>query len=386
VVCNRLEYAVQLVVNTFGACLRKEGERFLVRAGDRELVVSAHKVQSILITTGVMLTSDAVQLASQHNIDIVFLSPHGDPYSRIWQTRMGSTAAIRRRQLEVAEGAEGLALAVGWVQAKVRHAQEFLEELSRRRPGTEADFASVLAGLEGCLVRLGGLSGTLDEQRGTMMGLEGTAGRVYFACLSTLLPENYRFDGRSRQPARDAFNAALNYALGVLYALVEKACICAGLDPFVGFLHTDNYAKKSLVFDLIEPFRILAERTVVLLFTGRRMQTDYFEQVPGGVQLSKEGRAALLTSFNERLDKTIRYPVQSRPGKTRNIRQRDVIQHEAHALANVLLGRNDLPRVVETRKLWEEKGDQAQELEEEESPLMPEGDELPQVEEEEPPC
>ena len=39
----------------------------------------------------------------------------------------------------------------------------------------------------------------------------------------------------------------------------------------VGFLHTDNYNKKSLVFDLIEPFRILGDRTTVLLFTGRRV-------------------------------------------------------------------------------------------------------------------
>ena len=46
------------------------------------------------------------------------------------------------------------------------------------------------------------------------------------------------------------------YAYGVLYGLVEKACIVAGLDPFVGFLHTDNYNKTSLVFHLIEPFRI----------------------------------------------------------------------------------------------------------------------------------
>jgi CRISPR-associated protein Cas1 len=146
----------------------------------------------------------------------------------------------------------------------------------------------------------------------------------------------------------------LNYSYGVLYSLVEKSCIIAGLDPFLGFLHTDNYAKKSLVFDLIEPFRILADRTTLLLFTGRRVQNNFFELVPGGVALSADGRAALLTSFNERLDKAVRYPVQGQPGRTRNIKQRDVIQYEAHALANVLLGKRGMPRIVETRKLWEE--------------------------------
>src|SRR5262245_22199279 len=213
---------MQLVINTFGACLRKEGERFLVRAGDRELAVSAHKVQSILIATGVMLTSDAVRLASEHNIDIVFLSPEGDPYGRVWQTRMGSTAAIRRRQIEAADGPEGLALAVGWVGAKVRHSREFLEELARRRLGSEAVFGPALAALPACLMSLICLDGPLAEPRATVMGLEATAGRVFVACLSKLLPENYRFEGRSRQPAKDAFNAALNYGFGVLYSLIDK--------------------------------------------------------------------------------------------------------------------------------------------------------------------
>ena len=62
------------------------------------------------------------------------------------------------------------------------------------------------------------------------MGLEGSAGRAYVKCLSGQMPEAFRFDGRSRNPARDAFNAMLNYGYGVLYSLVEKACILAGLD------------------------------------------------------------------------------------------------------------------------------------------------------------
>src|SRR5947207_245487 len=70
----------------------------------------------------------------------------------------------------------------------------------------------------------------------------------------------------------------LDYAYGVLYALVEKACSCARLEAFVRFLHPDNYNKKSLVDDLIEPFRILGDRATVLLFTGRRVLKDHFEK------------------------------------------------------------------------------------------------------------
>jgi CRISPR-associated protein Cas1 len=364
---------MQLVLNTFGASLRKQGDRFLVKAGDREFAVSAHKVQSILLTTGAHLSTDVIELASAHNIDLLFLDRHGNPYARVWQAKLGSTAAIRRRQIEAADGPEGLALVREWVQAKLRHQVAFLEELRQRRPDSADLFEAPLGTLRANLAQFDRLSGTLDEQRGTIVGLEGSAGRVYFACLGKLVPEGYRFEGRSRQPARDGFNAMLNYAYGVLYGLVEKACICAGLDPFVGFLHTDNYNKKSLVFDLIEPFRILGDRAALLPFTGRRVQKDYFEEVPGGVALSQAGRAFFLPYLNERLDRAVRYPVQGRPGKTRNVKQRDIIQHEAHALANALLGKRDMPRVVETRRIWAEESaaPAAEELDEEPGPESP---------------
>lgn len=345
---------MQLVINTCGASLRKQGEQFVVTAEGRRVAVSAHKVRSIVLTTAAHLTTDALALAVAYNVDVLLLDERGSPLGRFWHTRMGSTAAIRRRQLEAAGSAEGLGLARGWAEAKLRHQAEFLEELSGRRPGWEGLFAAALAGLRAALARLQCLQGSLDDNRATLMGLEGVGARGYFACLGQLVPDGWRFEGRSRQPARDAFNAMLNYAYGVLYGLVERACLLAGLDPHPGFLHTDDYGKPSLVFDLIEPFRVLGDRAVVLLFTGRRVEKGWFDNVPGGVALSPDGRAAFLAAFNERLDRGVRYPVRNKPGKSRNVRQRDVIQHEAHAVANRLLGRGDLLRVVETRQLWAE--------------------------------
>ncbi len=105
--------------------------------------------------------------------------------------------------------------------------------------------------------------------------------------------------------------------------------------------------------------------------------------MPGGVALSKDGRAEFLPYYNERLDRPVKYPVQSKPGKYRKIKRRDTIAHEAHALANRLLGRNDLPRVVETRKLWDESKDKpaADEL-----PDEPEDDASDSPPEEAEPC
>jgi len=164
------------------------------------------------------------------------------------------------------------------------------------------------------------------------MGIEGAGGRAYFDALSFLMPDRFKFNGRSRNPAKDEFNALLNYAYGVLYSLVEKACIIAGLDPYVGFIHTDHYNKKSLVFDLIENYRIWADEVVVNLIAARKVKLECFDKIPNGLTLNKEGKAVLLTEFNSFMDESIRY-------RGRNIKRNNIIQFDCHRIANQLIGK-----------------------------------------------
>ena len=122
----------------------------------------------------------------------------------------------------------------------------------------------------------------------------------------------------------------MNYGYGVLYSLVEKACIIAGLDPFVGFLHTDNYNKKSLVFDLIEPYRIFVDRVIIGLFSKRKVKDTMFSEIPKGLTLNTEGKAVCIGAINELFDKQIKH-------KGRLIKIRNIIQYDCHEIANKLI-------------------------------------------------
>ncbi len=51
---------------------------------------------------------------------------------------------------------------------------------------------------------------------------------------------------------------------------VERACILAGLDPYIGIMHVDNYNRQAFVFDLIEMYRIYIDRIVFKLFSTKR--------------------------------------------------------------------------------------------------------------------
>jgi len=292
--------------------------------------VSAKKVDSIMITTSAYISTDAIKFAMDNNIDIIFLDHFGDPYGRVWHAKLGSTTLIRRRQLEIAEMEKGLNLVKEWVMTKFDNQIEFLDTLKNSRGEKEEEIARYILMLKELREKINNLVGSLEEKRGSIMGLEGSGGKVYFEALNFVMPERFKFDGRSRQPAKDEFNCMLNYGYGVLYSLVEKACLIAGLDPYVGFVHTDNYNKKSLVFDLIEMFRILVDKTVVYLFSQRQIKKEYFDRLKNGLTLNKEGKKVVIEALNKTFDKGVRY-------RGRNIKNKDIIQFECHRIANDLI-------------------------------------------------
>ncbi len=321
---------MQVVINTPGSYLRKKEGNFLVKTDDQAFEVSAKKVQTIMITTSAFLSTDAIKLAMDNNIDVIFLDEFGDPFGRVWHSKLGSTTLIRRKQLEIANDERGLNLAKEWIIAKMDNQIDFLKRLKNSRPQKEEDLENYLSTLEEIRQRMDSLKGTIDEKRGNMMGLEGAAGKTYFDALNFIMPERFKFNGRSRMPAKDEFNCLLNYGYGVLYSMVEKACIIAGLDPYVGIIHTDHYNKKSLVFDLIEMFRYLVDEVVVYMFSQRKVKKEYCEGIKNGLTLNKEGKAALIQELNETFEKGVRY-------RGRNIKNRDIIQFECHRIANGLI-------------------------------------------------
>ncbi len=325
---------MQIVINSYGSYIRKEHNCFLIKNEDKTFEVSAEKVESILVSTSATISTDAIEFAVANNIDIVFLDKYGNPYGRVWHAKLGSTALIRRRQLEAGASSVGFTFVKGWVGEKIHNQIEFVKDLRKNRPALHDELERHIEALTDLRETLNALSGSIEKNRGSIMGIEGMASAHYFDTLSAALPEKWRFPGRSRDPAKDAFNCLLNYGYGVLYSHVEKGCIIAGLDPYVGFLHTDNYNKKSFVFDLIEIYRTYIDRTVMGIFAKRQVREDLFDLVPGGLYLNQDGKAVLIAAVNEMFDREVPY-------HGRNVKVRNMIPMECHRIANSLIKPED---------------------------------------------
>jgi len=317
--------------------IKQKDEIFRFQNKENRLDLSPMKIESIIISNMAMISTQAISLALENNIDIVFLDKYGFPIGRVWFSKMGSTAMIRRKQLEAADNDQGIKLVIDLVRQKLNNQISFLKKLKYSRPQKKELFQAPIHTIQGSLDSLDHDLVSLEDSRSLIMGLEGAAGRAYFSCVSKIVPEKYRFKGRSRRPALNPFNAVLNYCYGVLYSRVEKACIIAGLDPFVGFMHTDNYNKKSLVFDLIEPFRIFADQVAVYFFTGKKARDEYFDIKPLSCTLNTKGKPVVIDALNTHLEEKVRY-------RQRNVKRKHLISHEAHKLANILLEDQDMVR------------------------------------------
>lgn len=162
--------------------------------------------------------------------------------------------------------------------------------------------------------------------RNALMGIEGTASRIYWEAVQNIIAERASFMGRVRRGATDEVNSMLNYGYGILYSQVWGAVVTAGLEPFAGFLHVDRPGKPSLVLDLVEEFRQpVVDRTVIAhVNRGEPMRME------GGL-LSAETRKALSEKILARLESRERYQ-----GKSYQLRS--IIQIQAPNVAAFLKG------------------------------------------------
>jgi CRISP-associated protein Cas1 len=332
---------MQLYINTYGTYVHIKDQMFEIRVKKEDKTwdihhFSAKKVRQIVLSEGTALSAAAVKLAVTNNIDIVFVENNGNPIGRVWHSKLGSTTRIRKDQLVASLNKDGLKATKEWIGTKIDNEIEFVKKLKKHRPQHNDFLDDKIEKMQAINVSVSQIEGENTTQVAEVIrGLEGTSGRLFFETLNFVIPEEYKFEGRSSRPAKDAFNAFLNYAFGILYSKIEKSLIIAGLDPYLGYLHRDDYNQLSFVFDYIEPYRIYAIEIVFKLFSAKKVNKSHTDEITNGYSLNKTGKELLVEAYNNFMDnETIRY-------KGRNQTRNNAIQADAHAYANLLIGKTE---------------------------------------------
>jgi len=283
-----------LYVQQVGASVGVDGESVLVRNG-QELLGRAplHAVSEIYLLGAGSVSSRLVQKCGAEGIPLSFCSPAGwhygtlAPASREWYGLIGAHAA-QHAALSPAERTEA---ARTLVRAKVRGAETWLASRSEGR-------AVLLEAADRARVALEKAASPAE-----VMGVEGAFARAVFPLVNDLVKaEAFRAERRKPRERADRWNSLLDAGYSLLFTRLYVQIQAAGLDPYLGFLHSPKDRYASLAADMQELFRHRVDQLAVRLVNQGVLRAEHFGQNGGRWRLEKEGYAALVRRFEAFLD------------------------------------------------------------------------------------
>jgi CRISPR-associated protein Cas1 len=240
-------------------------------------------------------------------------------------------ADLRAAQLKASEDArKKFTIANAIVRAKVARSLQVLDWLAQR-----CDIEKQVRLTKREALKLGRARSVVD-----LRTVEGRVALRYWQAYSSVLPESLDFQGRMtsshQNNASDPVNLALNYGYGVLEGECRRAINAVGLEPSVGFLHefSSYQTKQSLVYDLQEPFRWIADVSVMEAFESRVLDLPdfYFTGDDYRYRFEAEAKQRFLDLLRERFNSVVRCSGRASRWDT-------VIEQKAVELGRYLVGR-----------------------------------------------
>lgn len=117
-----------------------------------------------------------------------------------------------------------------------------------------------------------------------LLGFEGAAARLYFKHVFN----NVNWKGRKPRIKADYVNSTLDIGYTILFNIIDAMLRIYGFDTYYGVLHRSFYMRKSLVCDLVEPFRPLIDLQTRKSINLRQCREEDFMIFNGRYQLKWE--------------------------------------------------------------------------------------------------
>ena len=335
----------------------KRGEGGTVIAPAFKKRIPLVKVDDVVVVGEVTMTSSAIHMLLEKNIEIHFLGYYGQFKGRL-TPGLSKNSLLRmaqhRAHNDLCKRGE---LARRFVIGKLSNQRTMLQRSNRRQADPLfkqeiEQIGSIIRRLSTLPTEVGttytlttgdtGIEGTPIE---TILGMEGAGSAAYFNCFGNMFSDQqqWTFAGRVKRPPTDPVNALLSYGYALLTSQVASAVQIIGFDQFIGYLHSSVYGRPALALDLMEEFRpIIVDSVVLTLLNNRMLSKDDFYVELGAYRLKNEPRKTFLTRFEERLNEEVTHPIFNY-----KVKYRRCIELQARLLAKYLTGEiNEYPPFI----------------------------------------
>lgn len=300
-----------LYVTSENSYLSLDGENIVVFEDKKEVGrLPLHNLEGI-VSFGYRGTSPALMGAcADRTISLCYVTPQGKFLARVTGKIKGNVI-LRQQQYESSRDKEiSLSIAKNCITGKIYNARWVLERAVRDH-SLQINTDQVKTASVHLKQSLEHIRNSQSKEQ--LRGYEGEAASIYFGVFNELIlqqKKDFVFCGRNKRPPLDNINAMLSFVYTLLTNQIASALECVGLDPYIGYLHTERPGRVSLALDLIEELRApLADRFVLSLINKKVITRKNFKtKENGAVIMDDEARKRLLTEWQNRKKETITHP------------------------------------------------------------------------------
>ncbi len=289
-----------LYVTETASRLEKEYDRILVTKHDEVLMrLPLRRIDQVVLVGNVGATTAALTMLIDADIPLMFINRSGKLRARLLTP---TTPNLPLRQRQYARNKDSTfchAFATAIVKGKIANQRTYALRLARRRPITDKKPLATL--------KQAGIDATKATDLATLMGIEGAAGRAYFALYRQSFGDDWQFNRRTRRPPRDPINAVLSLGYSMLTQAMMTALESAGLDPYLAYFHSEKYGRPALALDLLEEFRTpIIDSLTLTLLNHRILQPTDFEpgSTPNSIVLTRSALNRFFQHYSRKLDAT----------------------------------------------------------------------------------
>lgn len=244
--------------------LRFRADNILIEDEEGKILFqhSCHCLFALFIIGETTLTTPAIHHAVNFGFPIIIMNRNMKVVARINSGAEGNTL-LRQKQYTL-DTEKRLAISKALIKLKISNQASLLTQLRY----LSADDRKIRDDLLACNV-------DSVQNASELLGIEGTASKKFFSSYFRPLQWQRR-EPRCRQ---DINNLLLDIGYTYLFNFMEGLLCIYGFDIYCGVYHTFFYQRKSLVCDIVEPFRCIIDRRLRKAHNlGQIDEKDFFQQ------------------------------------------------------------------------------------------------------------
>ena len=230
------------------------------------------KILALFVVGHIHVTTPLIEKCKKHNVALVVMKPSLRPVF-YWADAAEANFLVRKNQYEFSK--DDISIARILVGNKIAN-QELLLRKTRKRDEL------TLTTIDNCkLFREQALQ---SLEYNVLMGIEGLAAKQFFAAYF----QDLEWKGRRPRIKGDYINAIMDIGYTYLFNFMECFIRMFGFDIYVGVYHRLWFKRKSLICDLMEPFRCIIDRTVRTAINRMQFKESDFSLYKGEYRLKTE--------------------------------------------------------------------------------------------------